>query len=744
MTNAIINLAQMLKPVMENSSAELKTTDWKKEGISFKEFLAGNNVENKNRKQKVFVKKILQLSRQELKEKLKSLDTDQLKTLQKYINNLLTGSDGTLNYKLPADIRRGLLKLKNITDQLLYQRQTIKINSQDNKVTQLKITIKKGSTDHNKLRNNTDSDLLKTTGQRQTDSKLPFSKSGIIETTVDQQPDTKNKGSSTEQIKPTDTTINRGIDKTIKGSTINDLENVEVSQVADKTKSKSDNKDIPDIRNINTNGETNDENKIGDLEKNKTSTTKKTNNNDIKQKENNDIKNVETKVNKQVKYNEESKINKTNKVNDKVPNHKMKKTNINNNGITGLNEKSSHITNDQLNSKVKTINQAEIVSGDISKDQKNIESNSSVYDSADTGKVMEATDSRESQSQKTVIKEQEMIRKQNIKQDIQLKFISGTNTKLKTLTRTEDVFKTSDIENTLSIENSYRPNKNRVYTGPDQNASKQIMSDMEVLQTKSGGFLSTNRETNLFNQIIKGLQNYRDDFSNANKFSSISNIQSGNSMNDSGHDNNPQSNLSNGAFQPELLDIASDNLARVIQTGNGEYRTNLRGALEQFNKIVTKGVNNNRNQIKIQLEPESLGKINIDLKVKDGQVMARLMVENEGVKDYLEQNTTGLKNSLGKQGFNLEQFEIQTRSEHQFTGDSREHMGSNQQQADQNQEQDQNNPAEDYYNQEPFESLTPDELERIAEADLGSYIQDYGNHKRIRYDGYYHRMNLLA
>jgi len=67
-----------------------------------------------------------------------------------------------------------------------------------------------------------------------------------------------------------------------------------------------------------------------------------------------------------------------------------------------------------------------------------------------------------------------------------------------------------------------------------------------------------------------------------------------------------------------------------------------------------------KKELSVQLEPESLGKIDINLAYEDDKLIGKMMVESELVRSNLEKSLSGLKNELVKEGINIEQFKIET------------------------------------------------------------------------------------
>ncbi|MFW6386414.1 MAG: flagellar hook-length control protein FliK [Bacillota bacterium] len=92
------------------------------------------------------------------------------------------------------------------------------------------------------------------------------------------------------------------------------------------------------------------------------------------------------------------------------------------------------------------------------------------------------------------------------------------------------------------------------------------------------------------------------------------------------------------------LEAQSDNKPDII-----------RQITRQISRNHTSGVK----KLRIQLQPESLGKVDLEMGMRDGEIQVRLLVDNSEVRNYLEQNLQGLKNSLSNQGLQVERLDIE-------------------------------------------------------------------------------------
>lgn len=106
-------------------------------------------------------------------------------------------------------------------------------------------------------------------------------------------------------------------------------------------------------------------------------------------------------------------------------------------------------------------------------------------------------------------------------------------------------------------------------------------------------------------------------------------------------------------------------------TGSASGASSVRGPLTPFQESklvqrVLKGfeqLQDGGGQVRLRLHPPELGTLQMTLRIESMQVSARLEVENTVARDALIQNAQTLKDQLAAQGFEVERFEVEIRSE---------------------------------------------------------------------------------
>lgn len=133
---------------------------------------------------------------------------------------------------------------------------------------------------------------------------------------------------------------------------------------------------------------------------------------------------------------------------------------------------------------------------------------------------------------------------------------------------------------------------------------------------------------------------------------------------------NAQQNLSQQAAQ----DI-SQNLVQSLQQTFQSTAADMTDAQINTNNLIRQIVDTVKvmssqtaQSMEIQLNPQSLGRLSINIIAKNGAITAQINVENEQVKKALESQMATLKENLEKQGIKVEAVEI-TFASHSFESD---------------------------------------------------------------------------
>ncbi|TDP89253.1 flagellar hook-length control protein FliK [Halanaerobium saccharolyticum] len=105
----------------------------------------------------------------------------------------------------------------------------------------------------------------------------------------------------------------------------------------------------------------------------------------------------------------------------------------------------------------------------------------------------------------------------------------------------------------------------------------------------------------------------------------------------------------NGDFSSEQFSLSKDS-AQIAESA--DLRSQV---VEQFRGEYSPETK----EMRLQLKPESLGKVDISLSYDNEQLTGKMLVESELVRAQLENSLKGFKSDLLKQGINIEQFKIE-------------------------------------------------------------------------------------
>lgn len=83
-----------------------------------------------------------------------------------------------------------------------------------------------------------------------------------------------------------------------------------------------------------------------------------------------------------------------------------------------------------------------------------------------------------------------------------------------------------------------------------------------------------------------------------------------------------------------------------------------------------------KSEMVIDLKPDSLGKLSLKVVTENGIVMAKFIADNQQVREILESNMQFLKDSLEKQGMNVQGFSVSVRQDQRGTDTNRPQYGT--------------------------------------------------------------------
>ena len=122
-----------------------------------------------------------------------------------------------------------------------------------------------------------------------------------------------------------------------------------------------------------------------------------------------------------------------------------------------------------------------------------------------------------------------------------------------------------------------------------------------------------------------------------------------------------EKNISPSGFETTLNQVVTEKVETFVM--NGEIKTihTQITAKDVFDQIVTGlkvEVTQGKQNIMLQLQPENLGKIAINISKENGIITGQFVAESEAVKSMIEKNIPALKQQLEAQGIDLRDIKI--------------------------------------------------------------------------------------
>lgn len=169
-------------------------------------------------------------------------------------------------------------------------------------------------------------------------------------------------------------------------------------------------------------------------------------------------------------------------------------------------------------------------------------------------------------------------------------------------------------------------------------------------------------------------------------------------------ENTDSSNTESGQKQPDMSQeqttqhtevyVAQGQQTENVQTVQGEFVQtyqqviDVQDVMEQIVQSARVIATSSGTTMEMQLNPENLGKIFMEITTKEGAVSAKIVAQNEAVRDALEAQVVELKQNLNQAGVKVDAVEV-TVSSHEFERNLEQNGKQDEQLAEQREEQEQ-------------------------------------------------------
>ena len=203
-----------------------------------------------------------------------------------------------------------------------------------------------------------------------------------------------------------------------------------------------------------------------------------------------------------------------------------------------------------------------------------------------------------------------------------------------------------------------QPSKRAVKNAGVKFTGKEL-KDTSQIKTKNN-----TKDKLLFNNLEFKLKNEE----NSNKYKKVNNIKYFSKK----QQNSGKENLT--GFKN--MDIKNHTSAKTTKNNfNNIIKKN--NILNQIKDKVNIKNLNNKNQIEIKLKPDSLGKMKINLSMEANKIVGKILVENNAVQNYLENNLQELKNNLLSKGLQVDNFNIESENKNHNQNQNQNNQNSN-------------------------------------------------------------------
>ena len=117
-------------------------------------------------------------------------------------------------------------------------------------------------------------------------------------------------------------------------------------------------------------------------------------------------------------------------------------------------------------------------------------------------------------------------------------------------------------------------------------------------------------------------------------------------------------------FQTTTQTVNNGQTVEVVQTVT-QSQIDVESIMRQISQMTKITVTQAMSSIEMQLNPENLGKVYLQVVSKEGAITAQIAAQNEAVKEILESQIAVLKENMNQQGMKVEAIEV-TIASHEF------------------------------------------------------------------------------
>ena len=138
--------------------------------------------------------------------------------------------------------------------------------------------------------------------------------------------------------------------------------------------------------------------------------------------------------------------------------------------------------------------------------------------------------------------------------------------------------------------------------------------------------------------------------------------------------NAPKKNVENSFIQKKsenkkLQQNSDISKKPVLNTNNQEYLDLMESSWgEKFSKIIKNAVNNGIKSLELQLKPKNLGKLNLEVTLKNNNTHINISSENQDVVNILNENLAKINDIVEKEAKSFSSFMNNQNNQDNFSG----------------------------------------------------------------------------
>lgn len=124
-------------------------------------------------------------------------------------------------------------------------------------------------------------------------------------------------------------------------------------------------------------------------------------------------------------------------------------------------------------------------------------------------------------------------------------------------------------------------------------------------------------------------------------------------FNETANNSNANGYVSSEGYNPSVNDTLYDN-----QTGISDYGVDVQEIYNRIGDYIRTSSSEELKEVELQLQPESLGTVQIRVMQREGSVSAEMIAQNDNVKAILESQLIQLKDDFDKAGITVNEIEV--------------------------------------------------------------------------------------